>query len=185
MSLRKVAGIVVAALLAGAPSLMAEQPLPGPPSGFISLPQRSSVQAMRAKGVADMNTAERESDSACESAEKITFSYGWQAAPGADKTMDLMAKAPQDAASELMGTRSEPAGKSRYKDGLLEWKKRTLILETSCPAGFVTYSGTWIGYFSGKLITISVSNVSSRESGQAWIDEYIEKMVVLVGGALP
>ena len=181
MTLRKVAGIVVAALLAGASSLMAEQPLPAPPSGFISQPQRSSIQAMRANGVADMNIAERESDSTCESAEKITFSYGWQAAPGADKSLELMAKAPQDPASEVMGIRTEPAGKRRHENGLLEWKKRTLILETSCPAGFVTYSGTWIGYFSGKLITIGVSNVSSRETGQAWIDEYAAKMVALVG----
>jgi hypothetical protein len=120
---------------------------------------------MRAKGVADMNIAERESDSTCRGADKITFSYGWQAALGADKILELMANAPQDPANVVMGTRREPAGKHRYKNGLLEWKKRTLLLGTTCPAGFVTYDGTWAGYFSGKLITISVSNVNSRETG--------------------
>ncbi len=183
MTLRKVAALVVAAVFSGALSLMAEQPLPAPPSGFGNLPQRSSIQAMRAKGVADMNIAERESDSTCEGADKITFTYGWQAALGADKTLELMAKAPQDRASESMGTRSEPAGKRRYKNGLLEWKKRTLLLGTACPAGFVMYDGTWAGYVSGKLITISVSNISSRETGQAWIDEYADKMIALVSAA--
>ena len=179
MTLSKVAALVVAALFGGALSLMAEQPLPAPPSGFASLPQRSSIQAMRAQGVADMNIAERETDSTCQGAEKITLSYGWQAAPGADKTLALMAKVPQDRATESMGTRREPAGKRSYMKGLLEWKKRTLLLGTGCPAGFVTYDGTWVGYVSCKLITISVLNVSSRETGQGWIDEYVDKMVAL------
>jgi hypothetical protein len=183
MSLRKIVALVVVALFSEALSLMAEQPLPAPPAGFNTLPQRPSTQAMKAKGVADMNIAERESDSTCRSADKISFSYGWQAALGADKSLELMAKAPQDPAREVMGTRQEPAGKRRYKNGLLEWKKRTLLLATSCPAGFMTYDGTWLGYFTGKLISVSISNVSSRETGQAWIDEYIDKMVALVSAS--
>jgi hypothetical protein len=183
MNLRRIETLVVAALFSGGLSLMAEQPLPAPPAGFSMLPQRSSIQAMKSKGVADMSIAERESDSTCENADKITFTYGWQTALGADKSLELMAKAPQDPASEMMGARQEPAGKRRYKNGLLEWKKRTLILATSCPAGFVTYGGTWLGYLSGKLINVSVLNVSSRETGQAWIDEYIDKMVALVSAS--
>jgi hypothetical protein len=183
MKFFSIAALSVTVLIGGVVPLLAEQPLPAPPDGFNALPQRSSLQAMKSKGIADMTIAERDTDSACAGAGNITLSYGWQAALGADKTLDLMAKTPQDPAKEVMGIRSEPAGKRLYMNGLLEWKKRTLILATSCPAGFVTYDGTWLGSLSGKLISISVTNVSSVETGQAWIDEYVVKLVALVNAS--
>ncbi len=180
MNAKWISAMLVALLFIGALSLAAQQALPAPPPGFVLLPQRSSVQAMRAQGVADTSMSERETDSSCKNAEKIGFTFGWQASPGADKSLALMAKSPQDPAREMMGTRTEPAGKGAYKKGLMEWKKRTLVLGTGCEPGFVTYEGLWLGYFSGKLINITITNVSSKDTGQKWVDEYIDKMVALV-----
>jgi hypothetical protein len=174
---------VAAALLGTSLPLMADQSLPAPPAGFTVLPQRPSEQAMKSSGVADSISAESPSDSSCKNAPRITLGYGWQLAPGADKTVELMAKTPQDPPSEVMGTRREPAGRRPYKNGVLQWEKRILLLSTGCPAGFTTYDGGWLGSVSGKLVTVGVSNVSSRETGQAWIDEYIDKVVAAVKAA--
>ena len=174
---------VAAVLLGTGMPLMADQSLPSPPAGFTVRSLGPSDQAMKSSGVADRVTAERQSDSGCDNAPTITLGYGWQLAPGADKTLEIMAKTPQDPPSELMGTRREPLGRHQYKNGILQWEKRTMLLSTGCPAGFTTYDGGWLGYVSGKLVTVGVSNVSSRETGQKWIDEYVDKVVAVAAAA--
>ncbi len=172
--------LVAAALLGMGLPLMADPSLPAPPAGFTVLPPRPSDKAMKANGIADKIEAEKESDSSCKNAPRITLGYGWQLAPGGNRTVELMARTPQDPTSEISGIRREPAGRRRYKDGVLQWEKRTLLLSTGCPAGFVTYDGGWLGYVSGKQVTVGVTNVTSKEAGQALIDEYIDKVVAAV-----
>jgi hypothetical protein len=177
---------VVKAALGAALSIAAAaaQSLPAPPAGFKTLPQGSSFAAMKARGLADRVEAEKSSDWDCTSAPKINFSYGWQVAPGGDRVVELMAQAPQDPPSEAMGTRTEPAGKRRYKNGVLEWQKwTTTMVQTDCPTQLVTYHGKWAGYVSGKLIGVSVTHVKSKETGQAWIDEYVDKVVAAVAAS--
>jgi hypothetical protein len=176
--------IVILALGATLGAAAAGQSLPEPPAGFKALPQGPSYAAMKARGLADRVEAEKTSDWNCTSAPKIDFAYGWQLSPGGDRTLGLMAQAPQDPASEAMGTRTEPAGKSRYKNGVLEWQKlTTLMVQTDCPTQLVTYHGQWLGYVSGKLIAVSVTHVKAKESGQAWIDEYADKVVAAVAAS--
>jgi hypothetical protein len=72
-------------------------------------------------------------------------------------------------------------GKRRYKGGVLWWRKTITPAVGSSGAcsedKVTTYSGNWAGYVSGKLVSVSVSNVyGSKETGQAWIDQYIEKL---------
>ncbi len=182
--------IVVAVLLAGAAALplAAQAPakaMPAPPAGFTVIPS-NAMAAMRAAGVADGIQADKPNDnwSNCIVDPKVRFDYGWTAIAGADKSLELEAQAPEEPADVVNGTRDEPAGKSRYKGGLLIWRKTTQPVVGSsgaCRDGVVMYSGTWKAYMSGKLIAISVANLyKSKDAGQGWIDAYIEKLVAVV-----
>jgi len=93
-----------------------------------------------------------------------------------------MAQAPEDPVSTVAGAKDEPAGKQRYKNGVLWWRKVTqpaVGSSSSCSeTGVVLYSGHWVGYLSGKMISITVTNLyGSKGAGQAWIDEYIDRMI--------
>ena len=60
--------------------------------------------------------------------------------------------------------RTEPAGKQRYKDGVLIWKKTTTLAAGSssakCPNNqVVTYDGSWLGTVGQKLVTVGAIRV--------------------------
>ncbi len=171
------AGFGMSILLGAALSLAAGKDLPEPPAGFNRLPSGPSAKVMKERGLADGIEAEKTSDWGCKSAPKIKFGYSWQLLPGGDKTLEMMAQIPQEPAKESMGTRTEPAGKTRYKNGVLEWQKWIIpMIQTDCPNRLETYHGKWVGYVSGKLIGVSITHIKSKENGQQLIDEYIDKV---------
>lgn len=161
------------------------QSLPAPPAGFEADAGAASMWArMRAAGAADgvMATKPNSDWPNCFSDPKIRFEYGWTSSPGADRSLALMAQTPEDPATTVAGAKDEPAGKQKYKNGLLWWRKVTqpaVGSSSSCAeSGVVLYSGHWVGYLSGKMISISVANLyGSKGAGQAWIDEYIGRIV--------
>jgi hypothetical protein len=127
MSMRTIAGLVMGALPGITVPAAAGGSLPAPPAGFKTLP-------MRARGPADGVQAEKASDWNCTSAPAIKLEYGWQALPGGDRAVEMMAQAPQDPPREAAGTRTEPAGKRGYKSGVFEWEKwTTRTLQTGWP----------------------------------------------------
>jgi len=163
----------------------ASQSLPAPPPGFEADAGAARMWAnMRAAGAADgvMATKPNNDWPNCFIDPKIRFEYGWTSSPGADKSLALMAQAPEDPVSTVAGAKDEPAGKQRYKNGVLWWRKVTqpaVGSSSSCSeTGVVLYSGHWVGYLSGKMISITVTNLyGSKGAGQAWIDEYIDRMI--------
>lgn len=175
--MRMMVGLALCILFGTVFAFTEGQNLPAPPAGYKTLPSGPSAKAMREGGLADGIEAEKASDWNCTSAPKIKFGYSWQLLPGGDKSLEMMAQIPQEPAKESMGTRTEPVGKSRYKNGVLEWQKWTIpMVQTDCPTRLVTYHGKWVGYISGKLTGVSITHIKSKENGQALLDEYIDKM---------
>jgi len=170
-------------------------PLPAPPNGFQADPAAAQVQAqMRASGIADATGGEKDNEKipGCPDLIKISFGYGWTSAYMDKTTVDVMLKAPQDPAKDYGWHLDEPVSKKAYKNGVLEWRKDTVTIaggHAPCPDKVVYYDGKWMGYLSnkaayqpGKIVTISVTFVyNSQQQGQAWIDEYIDKMTLALG----
>jgi hypothetical protein len=94
----------------------------------------------------------------------------------------MMANAPEDPATFEQGIRTGPAGKLRYRDGLLIWQKVTYTAagttSKSCPGNLVvTFSGKWVRFVNGRLLGVSVSRVyGDKAPAQAWLDELIPKV---------
>jgi hypothetical protein len=161
------------------------QNLPAPPSGFLPDAQVAQYQAkMRATGASDgvKSTKANDNMSECYSDPKILFSYGWSLNPAAKTTVDMMIKgAPDPSERSPMGYFDEAVIKQAYKNGVLEWRKQTWPVSTGHPCKdkqVVFYNGYWVGYAGNKLISISVDRLyNSKEKGQAWIDEYIDKLM--------
>lgn len=175
---------ILVALAAAAP-LASGQSLPVLPSGFEADQQAAQIMAqMRASGVADgmRGTKANDSMSDCFGDPKIIFGYGWNLNPAGQVVIDMMLKAPQDPAStsSQTGVLDEPVSKQAYKGGVLEWRKQTWPVITGHPckdSQVVFYSGHWTGTAGNKLIGIAVDRLyNSKGQGQAWIDEYIEKV---------
>jgi len=158
--------------------------LPPPPPGFEAVPHSPSQKAMKDRGIADSVEAQKKNDNwpNCFDDPKIVFSYSWTTAPGAEMHIQMMAEAPEDPPSKVNGVATEPAGKQRYKGGVLKWQKVSTpaigATGAKCASGHViTYDGTWVGYINGKLIGVGVARLyGSKTAGQAWIDEYIPKV---------
>jgi hypothetical protein len=171
-----------ASIATGQPTV---NPLPPPPPGFTALAQSSSTAAMRAAGVADTAESVKPNEGwpNCFIDPKVHFRYSWTASPLGNRSVEMMAQAPEDPPSQAGGIRDEPAGKKRYKNGVLMWRK---VISLAVGGGVnchevVTYSGLWTGWHSGRLIGIGITNLyQSKEPGQAWIDEYIDKMITVV-----
>jgi hypothetical protein len=165
-------------------------PLPAPPNGFQADPAAAKVAAqMRASGMADSGggTKANEEIPGCPDLIKISFGYGWTSAYMDKTTAGSMLDAPQDPAKDYGWHLDEPVSKKAYKNGVLEWRKDTVTIaggHAPCPDKVVYYDGKWMGYLSnkaayqpGKIITISVTFLyNSQQQGQAWIDEYIDKL---------
>jgi hypothetical protein len=165
-------------------------PLPALPSGFQADPTAAKVAAqLRASGMADAGggTKDNEEIPGCPKLIKISLGYGWTSALMDKTTVDNMSKAPQDPARNDGASLDEPVSKKAYKNGVLEWRKDTVTVaggHAPCPDKEVYYNGKWMGYLSnkaayqpGKIITISVTFLyNSQTQGQAWIDEYIDKL---------
>ncbi len=172
------------ALGAAGPAAMA-QTLPALPSGFQADQQAAQAMApMRASGVADgaRGTKANDTMSPCFGDPKIIFGFGWSLNPAGKTIIDMMLKAPQDPASKSpqTGVLDEPVSKKAYNGGVLEWRKQTWPVITGHPCKdnqVVFYTGKWTGFAGNKLIGISVDRLyNSQGQGQAWIDEYIEKV---------
>jgi hypothetical protein len=162
------------------------QTLPAPPSGFQVDQQAAQIQArMRAAGVGDgvRGTKANDNMSPCFGDPKIEFGYGWNLNPAGQMVIDMMLKAPQDPASKSSqtGALDEPVSKQAYKGGVLEWRKLTWPVISGHPckdSHVVFYSGHWMGSAGNKIVGISVDRLyNSQGQGQAWIDEYIGKMI--------
>lgn len=176
-NMKTILGLSLCILLGAALASAAGPNLPAPPAGFTPLPTSPSAKAMKESGISDGIEAEKASDWNCKSAPKTKFGYSWQTLPGGDKTLEIMAKIPQEPAKDAMGSRTEPAGKSKYKNGVLEWQKwTTTMAQTDCPAKLETFHGKWAGYVSGKIIGVSITHIKSKENGQGLLDEYIDKL---------
>jgi len=150
---------------------------------------------MRASGMADSGegTKANEEIPGCPALAKISFGYGWTSALMDRTTVDAMLKAPQDPATNNGWYLDEPVSKKAYKNGVLEWRKDTEQIagfHAPCPGKFVYYNGAWTAYLPGKApcqpgknVSIQVTNLyKSQGQGQAWIDEYIDKLTLLYGG---
>jgi hypothetical protein len=179
----------ILALSLGAISLLAVssllgQSLPALPSGFQPDPQNAQLQAqIRATGASDGTGGTKANDnmSPCFSDPKIHFGYGWSLYPMGKTAIDMLLKAPQDPAKNSpMGFLDEPVSMHAYKGGAMEWRKQTWPVITGHPCKdrqVVFYNGKWTGYAGNKLIVIAVDNLyNSQGQGQAWIDEYIDKV---------
>jgi len=182
--MRAVIALGVGVVLGLAAQAAVGQSLPAPPSGFQADPGVAQLESqMRAAGVSDGVRATKANDnmSPCFSDPKIIFGYGWNLNPAGKTMVDMMIKAPQDPAKRSpAGYLDEPVSKQAYKNGVLEWRKETWPVITGHPckdSQVVFYSGHWTGSVGNKLVGISVDRLyNSKDSGQAWIDEYITKV---------
>ena len=162
--------------------------LPAPPAGFVVGAGAAQMWAqMREAGVADKVQASKQNAGwpNCFSDPKVSLEYGWQAVPGGNASLEMMAKAPEDPVSVTSGVRDEPAGKQRYKNGVLWWRKQTWpVIGGSCSQKeIVLWSGHWAGYTNDKIIGVSVSNLYGEKNiGQGWIDDYINQGASSVSG---
>jgi hypothetical protein len=152
------------------------QTLPPPPSGFQSTANRASG------GNAVEATKANDTMSDCFGDPKIHFAYSWILNPMAKNYVEMLAKVPADPAStrSMGGYLDEPVSKEAYKGGVLEWRRQTWPVIAGHPCKdkeVVFYNAVWTGYVSDKLIGMSVDHLyNSKGQGQAWIDEYIEKL---------
>jgi len=173
-----------AAFLAGA-CWGAAATLPPPPAGFKTLNDGGTFAQMRAMGVADRIEAEKPNPGwpNCIVDPKINLTYGWSAV-GSQQNIEMMAKSPEDPVSEVGGIKSEPAGKQRYKGGVMWWRKNTQQqVGTSCGA-IVLYDGNWAGFVSGRMLSVSVGRVyGSKQAAQGLLDSTIDKLVAAMAGA--
>lgn len=162
--------------------------LPPPPAGFKVIPN-GSMELMKAKGAGDGVEAEKPNanwPNNCVLDPKLQLFYGWQLMPGGGQVIEMMAKAPEEPASEHMGTRDEPAGKQSYLGGVLTWRKSTMQVIGTTESGcklkeMVTYEGTWVCYIAGKIVSVRIRHVfGEKAAGQALIGEYAEKVKSVV-----
>jgi hypothetical protein len=173
-------------------------PLPPLPGGFQADPAAAKVQAqLRASGMADAGggTKANEEIPGCPKRIEISFGYGWTTAYMDKTTAHNLSKAPQDPAKNDGAYLDEPVGKKAYKNGVLEWRKDTETIaggHAPCPDKVVYYDGKWMGYLSnkaacqpGKIVTISVTFLYNSQQGQAWIDEYIDKLTEALSSKKP
>lgn len=188
--MKAILALSLGVILAAANSFTSGQTLPPPPSGFQVDPGAAQLQAqMRASGMGDGVSAKKanESMSPCFSDPKVSFGYGWMLNPAAKTMIDMLLKAPQDPASKSISTLvlDEPVSKQAYKNGVLEWRRQTWPVITGHPckdSHVIFYHGSWTGYVGNKLISIAVDNLyNSKDTGQAWIDEYIGKLTAALG----
>jgi hypothetical protein len=104
----------------------------------------------------------------------VHLGFSWQPSPGFELIIDIMANSPQDPASDMGGTRSEPAGKSRFRGGVLTFEKRTVLQIGTNAEPWVTYRGVWMTAIDGGALAISVTNYAGpKEHIQPWIEAMI------------
>ena len=181
--MRTILALTLAFTLGAALPAAIAQTLPAPPSGFQSTTNQAGAQ-MQAAGVGYAVEATKANDtmSDCFADPKIRFAYSWILNSMAKNYVETLAKVPPDPASTspMGGYLDQPVSKEAYKGGVLEWRKQTWPViggHTCKDKQVVFYNVVWTGYVSGKLIGISVDHLyNSKGQGQAWIDEYIEKV---------
>lgn len=111
----------------------------------------------------------------------IRLGVSWISNPMAATTLEMMAKQSEEPAGQTMGmTREEPAGKQRYRGGVLTWRKViTPWVGSGNGPDLVTWSGSWVGAGSGGLLGVSISNfVGSKEAALGLIDGVLDKIDV-------
>ncbi len=178
--------IALSGLVSAAAAQTLPPPLPALPNGFQVDPNAAKIQAqIRASGVADATggTKDNEEIPNCPKLIKISFGYGWTSAYMDKTTAGNLSKAPQDPARNDGAYLDEPSARKLTR---MEFWSGARIAggHSPCPDKVVYYDGKWMGYLPnkvlyqpGKIVTISVTFLyNSQQQGQAWIDEYIEKL---------
>lgn len=109
----------------------------------------------------------------------IRLGASWMANPMATKSLEIMARLPENPAGQVMGvTREEPADKLHYRGGLLTWRKVvTQWVGSGNAPDLVTWRGSWVGTGFDGLLGVSISNfVGAMEEALALIDGVIDKI---------
>jgi len=182
--------VMIGVLTVGALGQTRPKALPAPPPGFKAIGDSPSTVAMRTAGVMDVLEAEKPNEGwpGCIVDPKVTFKASWTNMPGADQNVRMMIEMPEEPATFSMGTKTEPAGKREHKSGVLKWQKKTVVAAGSssakCPGNqVIMHDGAWVGYVSGKLLGVGVSNLyGPKEAAQVWIDDYVDKLKAVVAG---
>jgi hypothetical protein len=111
----------------------------------------------------------------------ITASCSWSASPMGGRILEMLAQQPEEPAGKIVGsvTREEPAGKLKYKDGVLTWRKViTPWVGSGSGPELVCYRGGWVTFHSGGLLSVGVNNFAgTKEGALALIDEMIQRVV--------
>jgi hypothetical protein len=104
----------------------------------------------------------------------VHLGFSWRPSPGFEQIIDIMANAPQEAGSAVGGIRNEPAGKSRFRGGVLTFEKKTVLQIGTNADPWVTYSGVWMTATGGGALAIAVTNYAGpKEHIQPWIEAMI------------
>ena len=166
-------------------------PLLPAPAGF-TVTNGDQFLSLRQMGMGDFITAARPNVNASgvtDESSLVSLSYGWMKVPGAEQQVESEAQAPEEPeAISGTGIKSEPAGKLRYKGGVLTWRKFTSLMVggqgASSAASSATYEVNWKAAASGRLLTVKISNIrASKEAGQVWVDVCIAKLTAAASGA--
>jgi hypothetical protein len=112
---------------------------------------------------------------------QLTAEGGWQPNPMASQTLEMLAAQPEDPASETGGIRTEPAGKERYKGGVLVWRKTTIHwIGLGTGPDMVLISGAWTGAAPGRLFGAGVSNFcGTKDAARGFIDGMVSKLAAV------
>lgn len=104
----------------------------------------------------------------------ISLGFSWRPMPGFEQIIEILANSPEESASDMGGTKDEPAGKSRLRGGVLTFRKHTALQIGTNADPWVTYSGTWMAATDGGALAISVTNYAGpKEHIQPWIEAMI------------
>ncbi len=153
-----------------------------PPAATI-FPAGFKIEADKQYGPAIMAEASKPNDD-CPKAYAdpgIRATYGWQPNPAADRLVAMMAKGAEEPAGRSMGiTRTEPAGKSAYRGGVLTWRRAvTPWIGSGNAPDLVLIDGSWVGAVATGLLSVGVNRYcGTKESALAWIDGMLDKASV-------
>jgi hypothetical protein len=93
----------------------------------------------------------------------IHLVFTWQPNPAAAQIIDILAVAPEEPASGQGGVKTEPAGRTRLRGGVLTYTRRTTLqIGTSAPP-WVVYDGAWVAALDDGLLSIGVSNYAGAK----------------------
>jgi hypothetical protein len=172
MTTRNSVGLTVAVMLGLSASLAVAQPS----APVKQLPPGFTVTSNTADGtsVVLMATKPNAIKPAIAIDADVHLGFSWQPSPGFEQIIEIIANSPQDPASDMGGTKSEPAGRSRFRGGVLTFEKQIVLQIGTNAEPWVTYSGVWMTAIDGGALTIGVTNYAGpKEHIQPWIEAMI------------